>query len=149
LGEANHNLAAPWRVCMMLVFASPRDFRSQPLPIPIFFSSDISRLFQSSAKFGRKVTHLTKNFRLIFRPIFGRLERASMLFRTLTACRRHSHHGIFLQASISTTTNMSGLSSEATSRLTKNTATTCARGLLEGSVWDHLGTSRAGIISCP
>jgi hypothetical protein len=64
-------LAAPWRVCMMLVFASPRDFRSQPLPRPIFFSSDVSRLFQSSAKFGRKVTHLTKNFRLIFRPIFG------------------------------------------------------------------------------
>jgi hypothetical protein len=49
----------------MLVFASPQDFRFQPLPIPIFFLSNVSRLFQSSAKFGRKVTHLTKNFRLI------------------------------------------------------------------------------------
>jgi hypothetical protein len=78
LGKANRNLAAPWRVCMMLVFASLRDFCSQPLPIPIFFSSDVSRSFQSSAKFGRKVTHLTKNFRLIFRPIFGRLEWASI-----------------------------------------------------------------------
>jgi hypothetical protein len=81
LGEANRNLAAPWRVCMMLVFASPRDFRFQPLPIPIFFSSNVSRLFQSSAKFGRKVTHLTKNFRLIFRPIFGRLERALVQYQ--------------------------------------------------------------------
>jgi hypothetical protein len=66
---------------MMLVFASLRDFCSQPLPIPIFFSSDVSRSFQSSAKFGRKVTHLTKNFWLIFWPIFGRLERASIKVR--------------------------------------------------------------------
>ncbi len=37
LGKANCNLPAPWRVCMMLVFASLQDFCSQPLPIPIFF----------------------------------------------------------------------------------------------------------------